>query len=176
MEKVGKEGVITVEEGKTAETTLEVVEGMQFDRGYLSRIFVTHRHAGLSSRMLYLLISEKEDSSNMKDLLPLLEAIARQLPLVIIAEAREALATLVVNKLLSRHAPLRRREGAWASGIAARRCCRTSPCSRVAGHQRGPRPQARERHPREPRPRQAHHHGQGRHDDSLDAAGPSNTD
>jgi chaperonin GroEL len=102
MEKVGKEGVITVEESKTAETTLEVVEGMQFDRGYLSPYFVTdpeRMEAVLDDA--YILISEKK-ISNMKDLLPVLEAIARQQkPLVIIAEdiEGEALATLVVNKL-----------------------------------------------------------------------------
>ncbi len=102
MEKVGKEGVITVEESKTAETVLEVVEGMQFDRGYLSPYFVTdpeRMEAVLEDA--YLLISEKK-ISNMKDLLPVLEAIARsQKPLLIIAEdiEGEALATLVVNKL-----------------------------------------------------------------------------
>ncbi|MEZ4259453.1 MAG: chaperonin GroEL [Polyangiaceae bacterium] len=102
MEKVGKEGVITVEESKTAETTLDVVEGMQFDRGYLSPYFVTdpeRMEAVLEDA--YLLISEKK-ISNMKDLLPVLEAIARsQKPLLIIAEdiEGEALATLVVNKL-----------------------------------------------------------------------------
>src|SRR5579883_230924 len=102
MEKVGKEGVITVEEAKSMETTLDVVEGMQFDRGYLSPYFVTD-----SERMeavledAYVLIHEKKISS-MKDLLPLLEQIAKQgRPLVIIAEDvdGEALATLVVNKL-----------------------------------------------------------------------------
>jgi chaperonin GroEL len=102
MEKVGKEGVITVEESKTAETTLDVVEGMQFDRGYLSPYFVTdpeRMEAVLDEA--YILISEKK-ISNMKDLLPVLEAIARQQkPLLIIAEdiEGEALATLVVNKL-----------------------------------------------------------------------------
>jgi chaperonin GroEL len=102
MEKVGKEGVITVEESKTAETVLDVVEGMQFDRGYLSPYFVTdpeRMEAVLDDA--YLLISEKK-ISNMKDLLPVLEAIARsQKPLLIIAEdiEGEALATLVVNKL-----------------------------------------------------------------------------
>src|SRR5512136_321419 len=102
MEKVGKEGVITVEEAKAMETTLDVVEGMQFDRGYLSPYFVTdpeRMEAVLED--VYILISEKK-ISNMKDLLPVLEAIARsQKPLLIIAEdiEGEALATLVVNKL-----------------------------------------------------------------------------
>ena len=102
MEKVGKEGVITVEEAKSAETALDVVEGMQFDRGYLSPYFVTD--AERMETLLqdpYILISEKK-ISNMKDLLPVLEAIARQQrPLLIIAEdiEGEALATLVVNKL-----------------------------------------------------------------------------
>jgi len=102
MEKVGKEGVITVEEAKGLETELDVVEGMQFDRGYLSPYFVSD-----SERMeavledAYILLYEKK-ISNMKDLLPVLEAIARQQkPLLIIAEDidGEALATLVVNKL-----------------------------------------------------------------------------
>jgi chaperonin GroEL len=102
MEKVGKEGVITVEEAKSAETTLEVVEGMQFDRGYLSPYFVTDpERMEVSLEDCYILLSEKK-ISNMKDLLPVLEAIARQQkPLLIIAEdvEGEALATLVVNKL-----------------------------------------------------------------------------
>jgi len=102
MEKVGKEGVITVEESKTAETILEVVEGMQFDRGYLSPYFVTDPERMVANlEDAYILISEKK-IANMKDLLPVLEAIARQQrPLVIIAEdvEGEALATLVVNKL-----------------------------------------------------------------------------
>jgi chaperonin GroEL len=102
MEKVGKEGVITVEEAKSAETTLDVVEGMQFDRGYLSPYFVTDPEAmKCNMEDAYILISEKK-ISNMKDLLPVLEAIAKsQKQLLIIAEdvEGEALATLVVNKL-----------------------------------------------------------------------------
>ncbi|HWP07120.1 MAG TPA: chaperonin GroEL [Polyangiaceae bacterium] len=102
MEKVGKEGVITVEEAKSAETALDVVEGMQFDRGYLSPYFVTDpERMEVSLEDAYVLLSEKK-ISNMKDLLPVLEAIARQQkPLLIIAEDvdGEALATLVVNKL-----------------------------------------------------------------------------
>jgi chaperonin GroEL len=102
MKKVGKDGVITVEESKTMETQLEVVEGMQFDRGYLSPYFVTdpeRMEAVLED--CYILINEKKISS-MKDLLPLLEQIAKAgKPLLIIAEdvEGEALATLVVNKL-----------------------------------------------------------------------------
>jgi chaperonin GroEL len=102
MDKVGKDGVITVEEARTLETSLEVVEGMQFDRGYLSPYFVTdpERMEAVLEDCL-ILIHEKKISS-MKDLLPLLEQVARQgKPLVIVAEdvEGEALATLVVNKL-----------------------------------------------------------------------------
>jgi chaperonin GroEL len=102
MEKVGKEGVITVEEAKGLETTLDVVEGMQFDRGYVSPYFVTNRE-----RMEvvfddpYILISEKKVSS-MQDMIPILEQVARSgKPLLIIADEveGEALATLVVNKI-----------------------------------------------------------------------------
>ena len=102
MNKVGKEGVITVEEAKGLETTLEVVEGMQFDRGYLSPYFVTdaeRMECVLSDA--YLLIHEKK-ISNMKDLLPILEQIAKTgKPFILVAEdvEGEALATLVVNKI-----------------------------------------------------------------------------
>src|SRR5881628_3319971 len=102
MEKVGKEGVITVEEAKGLETTLEVVEGMQFDRGYISAYFVTDpERMEVVLNDPYILINEKKISS-MKDLLPVLEQIAQQgAPLLIVAEEveGEALATLVVNKL-----------------------------------------------------------------------------
>jgi chaperonin GroEL len=102
MKKVGKDGVITVEESKTLETQLEVVEGMQFDRGYLSPYFVTDpERMEVAIENAYILINEKKISS-MKDLLPLLEQIAKSgKPLLIIAEdvEGEALATLVVNKL-----------------------------------------------------------------------------
>jgi chaperonin GroEL len=102
MDKVGKDGVITVEESKTMDTTLEVVDGMQFDRGYLSPYFVTdpdRMEAVLDEPMI--LINEKK-ISNMRDLLPILEQVAKLgKPLLIIAEdvEGEALATLVVNKL-----------------------------------------------------------------------------
>jgi chaperonin GroEL len=102
MNKVGKEGVITVEEAKGMETTLDVVEGMQFDRGYLSPYFVTDPEKMVASlEDPYILINEKK-VSNMKDLLPILEQVAKMgKPLMIIAEDvdGEALATLVVNKL-----------------------------------------------------------------------------
>jgi len=102
MEKVGKDGVITVEESKSAETTLEVVEGMQFDRGYVSPYFVTDPDAMETVlEDAYILIYDKKISA-MKDLLPVLEKVAQSgSPLMIIAEdvEGEALATLVVNKL-----------------------------------------------------------------------------
>ena len=102
MAKVGKEGVITVEEAKGMETTLEIVEGMQFDRGYLSPYFVTDpERMEVILEDPFILIHEKK-IANMKDLLPLLEQIARSgKPLLIVAEEveGEALATLVVNKL-----------------------------------------------------------------------------
>jgi len=102
MEKVGKEGVITVEEAKGMETTLEIVEGMQFDRGYLSPYFVTNAEKmEVHLEEPYILLHEKKISM-MKDLVPILEQVARAgRPLLIIAEdlEGEALATLVVNKL-----------------------------------------------------------------------------
>ena len=102
MDKVGKDGVITVEEAKTIETSLEVVEGMQFDRGYLSPYFVTDPERMESILENCLILIHEKKISNMKDLLPLLEQIAKMgRPLLIIAEdvEGEALATLVVNKL-----------------------------------------------------------------------------
>ena len=102
MKKVGKDGVITVEEAKSIETSLEVVEGMQFDRGYLSPYFVTDpERMEVELNDCLILLNEKKISS-MKDLLPLLEQVAKSgRPLLIIAEdvEGEALATLVVNKL-----------------------------------------------------------------------------
>ncbi len=102
MEKVGKEGVITVEEAKSMETTLDIVEGMQFDRGYLSPYFVTDpEKMEVHLDDAYLLLNDKK-ISNMKDMVPILEQIAKtRRPLLLIAEDvdGEALATLVVNKL-----------------------------------------------------------------------------
>ncbi len=154
MEKVGKDGVITVEESKSMETSLEVVEGMQFDRGYLSPYFVTdpeRMEAVLEDP--YILIYEKKISS-MKDLLPVLEKIAQQgKPLLIVAEEveGEALATLVVNKL----------RGTLKAGRGEGPRLRRPPQGharghrdphRRQGHHRGPRHQARERQARRPRP------------------------
>jgi chaperonin GroEL len=102
MNKVGKEGVITVEEGKSLETELEVVEGMQFDRGYLSPYFVTDPDSMETLLEEPLMLLHEKKISNMKDLLPLLEEVARlSQPLLIVAEdlEGEALATLVVNKI-----------------------------------------------------------------------------
>src|SRR5664279_4386871 len=102
MEKVGKEGVITVEEAKAMETTLETVEGMQFDRGYLSPYFVTDPERMEASLENALILIHDKKISSMKDLLPVLEQTAKSgRPLLIIAEdiEGEALATLVVNKL-----------------------------------------------------------------------------
>ncbi len=102
MAKVGREGVITVEEGRSLETELDVVEGMQFDRGYLSPYFVTDPEAMEAVLEEPLILLHEKKISNMKDLLPLLEQVARQgKPLLIVAEdiEGEALATLVVNKI-----------------------------------------------------------------------------
>ena len=100
--KVGKDGVITIEEGRGSETTVEVVEGMQFDRGYLSPHFVTNQDEAVCElEDVYILLFEEKISGNKK-LIPLLEAISqKKKPLLIIAEdvEGEALATLVVNKL-----------------------------------------------------------------------------
>ncbi|RUX30805.1 chaperonin GroEL, partial [Mesorhizobium sp. M4A.F.Ca.ET.050.02.1.1] len=102
MQKVGNEGVITVEEAKTAETELEVVEGMQFDRGYLSPYFVTNADKMVADlEDAYILLHEKK-LSNLQAMLPVLEAVVQtSKPLLIISEdvEGEALATLVVNKL-----------------------------------------------------------------------------
>src|SRR2546428_11524025 len=102
MEKVGKDGVITVEESKSADTVLDVVEGMQFDRGYLSPYFVTDpERMEVVLQDAYLLLNEKKISS-MKELLPILEQIAKTgRPFLIVAEdiEGEALATLVGNMI-----------------------------------------------------------------------------
>ncbi|MEE2645471.1 MAG: chaperonin GroEL, partial [Myxococcota bacterium] len=102
MDKVGQDGVITVEEAKGLETTLETVEGMQFDRGYLSPYFVTDTDRMVAELEDPLILIHEKKISNMKDMLPLLEQIAKQSrPLMIIAEdvEGEALATLVINRI-----------------------------------------------------------------------------
>ena len=127
MNKVGKEGVITVEEAKGLETTLDVVEGMQFDRGYLSPYFVTDPERMESVlENPYLLIHEKKIST-MKDILPILEQIAKSgKPFIIIAEdiEGEALATLVVNKIRGTLQCVAVKPLALATG--AKRCWKTS--------------------------------------------------
>ena len=167
MEKVGKDGVITVEEAKTMETSLDVVEGMQFDRGYLSPYFVTDpERMEVVLEDALILIHEKK-ISNLKDLLPVLEKVAQSgQPLLIIAEdvEGEALATLVVNKLRGTL------QGGRGQGAGLRR----SPQGDARGHRdphrrpgdhRGPRHQAREHPPRGPRPRQEGGDRQGQHHD-----------
>ena len=132
MEKVGQDGVITVEEAKGLETNLETVDGMQFDRGYLSPYFVTDPERMVAELEDPLLLIHEKKISNMKDLLPLLEKVAQtSRPLLIVAEdiEGEALATLVVNNLRRtlRVAAVK----APGFGDRRRRCCRTSPFSRV---------------------------------------------
>ena len=167
MEKVGKDGVITVEEAKGLETTLETVEGMQFDRGYVSPYFVTdpdRMEAVLDDALI--LIHDKKVST-MKDLLPILEKVAQMgRPLLIIAEdvEGEALATLVVNKPARHPARVRRQgPGLWRppQGHAAgpRRA------HRRPGDLRRGRLQAGERRGERPGQRQAHRRRQGQHDD-----------
>ena len=134
MDKVGKDGTITVEEAKSIETTLEVVEGMQFDKGYLSPYFVTNAET-MEAKLedAYILIYEKKISS-LKDLLPVLEKVAKVgKPLLIIAEEveGEALATLVVNKLRGTLNSLRR-QGPRLRRSPQGHAARTSPSSPAA--------------------------------------------
>ena len=129
MEKVGKEGVITVEDGKSLDNELELVEGMQFDRGYLSPYFINN--AEKQNAMLddaYILLYDKKIRA-IRELLPVLEQVAKAgRPLLIIAEdvEGEALATLVVNNIrgILKTSRSRRRD----SATAARRCWKTSRC------------------------------------------------
>ena len=126
MERVGNEGVITVEEAKSLDTELDVVEGMQFDRGYLSPYFVTDAEkmrAVLEDP--YILLHEKK-LSNLQDMLPILEKVVQSgRPLLIIAEdiEGEALATLVVNRL---------RGGLKVAAVKARLRTAARPCSRTS--------------------------------------------
>jgi chaperonin GroEL len=130
MEKVGNEGVITVEESKTTETTLDVVEGMQFDRGFISPYFITNtdKMEAVLEDVLILICDRK--ISALKDLIPLLEQVAKAArPLLVVAEdiEGEALATLIVNQLRGALKSC----AAKAPGFGDRRkpCWRTSPCS-----------------------------------------------
>ena len=165
MDKVGKDGVITIEEAKSMETELDVVEGMQFDRGYLSPYFVTNPEKMIAElEGAYILIHEKKLAS-LQTLLPLLELVAQSgRPLLIIAEEieGEALATLVVNKL---------RGGLKVAAVKApgfgdrRKAMLEDIAILTAGQldQRGYRHQARERHARHAGQRQAGAHRQGQH-------------
>ena len=175
MEKVGKDGVITVEEAKTLETSLEVVEGMQFDRGYLSPYFVTDpERMEVVLENPVILIHEKKISA-MKDLLPVLELVAQAgRPLLIIAEdiEGEALATLVVNKLRG-HAQGRRGQGAGLRRSPEGDARRHRHPDQRQGRHRGPRDQARVDQAGRPRPGEEGHHRQGQHDDHRGRRAPS---
>ena len=177
MEKVGKDGVITVEEAKSMETSLEVVEGMQIDRGYLSPYFVTDPERMECVLENALVLIHEKKISNMKDLLPLLEQVAKLAqPLLIVAEDLEgdALATLVVNKLRGTlqvcaiKAPGygdRRKEMLRGPGRPHRR----------QGRDRRPRDQAREPQDRGPRQGQEDHDRQGAHHDRGGRGQPRRT-
>ena len=167
MKKVGNEGVITVEEAKSLETELDVVEGMQFDRGYISPYFVTNADKmRVELEDPYILIHEKK-LSGLQALLPLLEAVVQTgKPLLIIAEdvEGEALATLVVNKLRGglKVAAVK------APGFGDRRKAMLEDIAILTGGQvdlRRSRHQARERHARHARPRQEGDDRQGEHHD-----------
>ena len=166
MQKVGNEGVITVEEAKTAETELDVVEGMQFDRGYLSPYFITNAEKMVAELDdPYILIHEKKLSS-LQAMLPILEAVVQTgKPLLIVAEdiEGEALATLVVNKLRGglKVAAVK------APGFGDRRKAMLEDIAILTGGTADlgrPRHQAGERHPRHARPRQAGARGEREHD------------
>ena len=162
MEKVGMEGVITVEESKTAETTLEIVEGMQFDRGYLSPYFVTdteRMEAALEDP--YVLLSEKK-ISNMHDLLPILEAITKeQRPLLIIRGRRRGGSRDPRREQAARYVRLRCGEGARVRRPSQGNADRHRDADGGERHQRGPRAQARGHHARGPGARAAGHARQG---------------
>ena len=167
MEKVGKDGVITVEEAKGMETALEVVEGMQFDRGYLSPYIVTDPERMEAVLEDCLILIHEKKLSIMKDMLPLLEQVAQSgKPLLIIAEdvEGEALATLVVNKLRGTLACC----AVKAPGFGDRRKAMLEDIAILTGgqgHHRGPRHQAGEPQARGPGQGQEGGRGQGQHHD-----------
>ena len=165
MKKVGNEGVITVEEAKSLETELDVVEGMQFDRGYISPYFITNADKmRVEMEDPYLLIYEKK-LSGLQELLPLLEAVVQaSKPLIIVAEdvEGEALATLVVNKLRGRL----KVAAVKAPGFGDRRKAMLQDIAVLTGGQAisgRSRHQARERHDCHARPRQEGDDRQGKH-------------
>ena len=147
FEKVGKDGVITVEEGKTSETTLEFVEGMQFDKGYISPYFINQPEDMTCELEDALILIHEKKLSNVRDMLPLLEKVAQSgKPLLIIAEdvESEALAALVVNKLRG----VLNVCAVKAPGFGDRRKAMLGDIAVLTGgtvHQRGPGPQAGER-------------------------------
>ena len=182
MEKVGKEGVITVEEAKGMETTLDIVEGMQFDRGYISPYFVTDpEKMEVNLEDPYILLHEKKISV-MKDMVPLLEQIAKMgKPLLIIAEdiEGEALATLVVNKVRG----TLKCAAVKAPGFGDRRKAMLEDIailtggkviSRGSGDQTGKYHAQRSRHVQEGHHRQGQHHHRGRRGQAADIEGASN--
>ena len=164
MQKVGNEGVITVEEAKAMETEVEIVEGMQFDRGYISPYFVTNAEKMMAElEDAYILLHEKK-LSGLQSMLPLLEAVVQSgKPLLIIAEdvEGEAIATLVVNKLRGglKVAAVK------APGFGDRRKAMLEDIAILTGGQldlRRSRHQARERDHGHARPRQEGHHREGK--------------
>ena len=167
MEKVGKDGVITVEEAKTLETSLEVVEGMQFDRGYLSPYFVTDpERMEVVLENPVILIHEKKISS-MKDLLPVLEQVAKLRPAA--AHHRRGRrgrgARHAGREQAARHAAGGGRQGAGLRRPPQGHARGHRDPHRRQGHHRGPRHQAREHQARGPRQGQEDHHRQGQHHD-----------
>ena len=166
MEKVGKDGVITVEESKSMATSLDLVEGMQFDQGYLSPYFVTD-----AERMEcvqdepYLLIYEKKISA-MKDLLPLLEKVAKAgRPIVLVAEDIEGEALATRGQQAARHPAVHRGEGAWLRRPPQGHARGYRDLDRRPRDHGGSRDQAGEHQPRGPGPRQAGEDRQREHDD-----------
>ena len=167
IDKVGKDGVITVEESQTFGMEMDLVEGMRFDKGYISPYFATdmeRMEASLDDAYV-LLVSSK--ISSVRDLLPVLEKVMQSgKPLVIVAEdlEGEALATLVVNKIRGTF-KTRGRQGSRVRRASQGDAAGHGDPHRWSGHQRGGRSQARERHPRPARPGQEGHHHQGRDHD-----------